>query len=235
MKYIFILWLVVSANAYSSELSFGIGEHKDCGVAKAFALNNALEHYAEKEFEVIKRNTCREVNANGVQCEFIKRTEVETSGTLKKILNEKVKKNNNSCVVEVKIQVEKARPLAGDIVNAKELAIDGERYKFDVLTKEPLYVYLFNAFDNKMKLMYPYDNRSNLLHGTLTLPDGIWWQADLPKGANESQETLMAVFSKEKITFGSSMDKEQIYRQIASMPMYSRRVVYHNFVIKRRK
>jgi hypothetical protein len=83
--------------------------------------------------------------------------------------------------------------------------------------------------------MYPYENRSNLLHGKLALPDGIWWQADLPKGINESNETLMAVFSKEKISFGNNMDKDEIYRQIASMPMYSRRVVYQNFVIKRRK
>jgi len=227
--------LLFSSNAYALDVSFGTGEDKDCNIAKAFAINNALEYYAEKEFEVKKRHTCREVNSDGVVCEFIKRTEVESNGVLKKVLNEKVKRNRNTCIVEVKIEIEQSRILRGDIVNAKEIAIDGERYNFDVVTKEPLYVYLFNAYENKIKLMYPYDNSSNLLHGTLRLPDNNWWQADLPKGMNQSEETVMAVFSKEKISFGKTMDKDEIYRQIASMPMYTRRVVYHNFVIKRRK
>ena len=227
--------LLISGSAYASDVEFGTGEHNDCNIAKAYAVNNALERYAGKEFEVIKRHTCRETNSTGVSCDFIKRTEIETVGVLKKVVSQKVKNNRHTCVVEVKIEVEKARPLAGDIVNAKEIAVDGTRYNFDIVTKEPLYVYLFNAYDNKIKLMYPYENRSNLLHGKLALPDGIWWQADLPKGIDESNETLMAVFSKEKISFGNNMDKDEIYRQIASMPMYSRRVVYQNFVIKRRK
>ena len=227
--------LLFSSNAYALDVSFGTGEDKDCTIAKAYAISNAIDYYAEKEFEVIKRQTCRETNSTGVSCEFIKRTEVESNGILKKVLNEKVKRNRNTCIVEVKIEIEPSRILRGDIINAKEIAIDGERYNFDVVTKEPLYVYLFNAYDNKIKVMYPYDNSSNLLHGVLKLPDNNWWQADLPKGVDQSEETVMAVFSKEKISFGKHMDKDEIYRQIASMPMYSRRVVYHNFVIKRRK
>jgi hypothetical protein len=226
---------VFSTNVYALDISFGTGEDKDCNIARAFAINNAIDHHAEKEFEVIKRQTCRETNSTGVSCEFIKRTEVESNGVLKKVLNERVRKNKHTCLVDVKIEIEPSRILRGDIINAKEIAIDGERYNFDIITKEPLYVYLFNAYQNTIKLMYPYDNSSNLLHGSLSLPDGNWWQADLPKGVNQSEETLMAVFSKEKISFGKHMDKDEIYRQIASMPMYSRRVVYHNFVIKRRK
>jgi hypothetical protein len=143
--------------------------------------------------------------------------------------------SNDVCVVEVKVLLEQSRQLAGDIENASNFAYNGHKYPFDVITREPLYVYLFSVYDDKMHMMYPYDGiKSNLLHGKLTLPDGIWWQADIMSDAAESKDTLMAVFTKVKITFGSSMTRDEIYRQISSVPINARRVVYHNFVIKRR-
>jgi hypothetical protein len=231
VKKIAILWLLLCANAYA-DVSFGTGEADDCSIAKAFAISDAIERYAEKEFEVRKQHICRERNAEGVECEFIKKTEVETAGTLKKVLSEKVKQKKDICVVEVKVELEQSRQLAGEI-DASTRAYDGQRYKFTVITKEPLYVYLFNVYDDKMHIMYPYDGiKSNLTDGKLTIPRE--WNAYVLDGATESKETLMAVFTKVKITFGSSMTRDEIYRQISSVPINARRVVYHNFVIKRR-
>jgi hypothetical protein len=86
-----------------------------------------------------------------------------------------------------------------------------------------------------MHQMYPYDGiKTNLIDGKLVLPNGIWWNADIMSNAPESKDTLMAIFSKVKITFRSSMTRDEIYRQISSVPINARRVVYHNFVIKRR-
>ena len=86
-----------------------------------------------------------------------------------------------------------------------------------------------------MNQMYPYDGiKSNLIDGKLVLPNGIWWNADIMSNDPQSKETLMAIFSKVKITFRSSMTRDEIYRQISSVPINARRVVYHNFVIKRR-
>jgi hypothetical protein len=229
-----ILWLLICANAYA-DVSFGTGESEDCNIAKALAVNDAIERYAEKEFEVKKQHICRERNAEGIECEYVKKTEVESAGTLKKVLSEKVKQKKDICVVEVKIELDPSRPLAGDILNASNFAYNGQRYPFDLITKEPLYVYLFSVYGDQMHMMYPYDGiKSNLIDGKLALPDGIWWQADIMSDAAESKDTLMAVFTKYKITFRSSMTRDEIYRQIASVPINARRVVYHNFVIKRR-
>jgi len=229
-----ILWLLVCVNAYA-DVSFGTGESEDCNIAKALAVNDAIERYAEKEFEVKKQHICRERNAEGIECEYVKKTEVESAGTLKKVLSEKVKQKKDICVVEVKIELDQSRPLAGDIENASNFAYNGQRYPFDLITKEPLYVYLFSVYGDQMHMMYPYDGiKSNLIDGKLALPDGIWWQADIMSDAAESKDTLMAVFTKYKITFRSSMTRDEIYRQIASVPINARRVVYHNFVIKRR-
>lgn len=234
MKKLAILWLLVCSNAFA-DVSFGTGESEDCNIAKALAISDAIERYAEKEFEVKKQHICRERNADGIECEYVKKTEIESAGTLKKVLGEKVKQKRDICVVEVKIELDPSRPLAGDILNASNFAFNGQRYPFDVITKEPLYVYLFSVYDNKMHIMYPYEGiKSNLIDGKLTLPDGIWWQADIMSDAIESKDTLMAVFTKYKITFKSSMTRDEIYRQISSVPINARRVVYHNFVIKRR-
>ena len=234
MKKFAILWLLVCVNAYA-DVSFGTGESEDCNIAKALAVNDAIERYAEKEFEVKKQHICRERNAEGIECEYVKKTEIESAGTLKKVLSEKVKQKKDICVVEVKIELDPSRPLAGDILNASNFAYNGQRYPFDLITKEPLYVYLFSVYGDQMHMMYPYDGiKSNLIDGKLALPDGIWWQADIMSDAAESKDTLMAVFTKYKITFRSSMTRDEIYRQIASVPINARRVVYHNFVIKRR-
>jgi len=234
MKRLALLWMLLCVNAYA-DVSFGTGESEDCNIAKALAVNDAIERYAVKEFEVKKQHICRERNAEGVECDYVKKTEVESAGTLKKVLSEKVKQKKDICVVEVKVLLEQSRPLAGDIDNASNFAYDGQKYPFDVITREPMYVYLFSVYDDKMHMMYPYDGiKSNLLHGKLTLPDGIWWQADIMSNATESKDTLMAVFTKVKITFRSSMTRDEIYRQISSVPINARRVVYHNFVIKRR-
>ena len=234
MKKFAILWLVLCANAYA-DVSFGTGEAPDCELAKAFAVSDAIERYAEKEFEVKKQQICRERNAEGIECEYVKKTEIESAGTLKKVLSEKVKQKKDVCVVEVKVELDQSRPLAGDIENASNFAVNGQRYKFDVITREPLYVYLFSVYGDKMHQMYPYDGiKSNLIDGKLMLPNGIWWNADIMSDDPESKDTLMAIFSKVKITFRSSMTRDEIYRQISSLPINARRVVYHNFVIKRR-
>ena len=234
MKKFAILWLLVCANAYA-DVSFGTGEDNDCNIAKALAVSDAIERYAVKEFEVKKQHICRERNAEGIECEYVKKTEVESAGTLKKVLSEKVKQKRDVCIVEVKIELDPSRPLAGDILNASNFAYNGQKYPFDVITKEPLYVYLFSVYGDKMHMMYPYDGiKSNLIDGKLALPDGIWWQADIMSDAIESKDTLMVVFTKYKITFKSSMTRDEIYRQISSVPINARRVVYHNFVIKRR-
>ena len=41
--------MVLCANAYA-DVSFGTGEAPDCDLAKAYAVSDAIERYAEKEF-----------------------------------------------------------------------------------------------------------------------------------------------------------------------------------------
>ena len=50
-----------------------------------------------------------------------------------------------------------------------------------------------------------------------------------------SKESIMVLFTKHRVTFKNQLTEKDIYDTIASIPVHSRKIVYHNFVIVRRK
>lgn len=230
-----LLCSLVCVNAHAYDISFGTGEDEDCNIARALAVNDALEQYASKEFDVKKQQICSERNADGLDCSFKKQIDIESAGTLKRVLSEKKKQRKDSCVVEVKIEIEKARPFFAS-VKAKPEYVAGRKFDFEVFTQEPLYVYIFNIHNGKdIDMLYPLeDNKFNIVDGRMEFPDTISFQATLPSGSEHSKETLMVVFTKHKLTFKRPSTKQEIYNMISSVPVYSRRIMYHNFIIKRR-
>lgn len=232
-KFALLCSALISTSVFASSIEFGTGEDADCEIARALAVNNALERFSEKEFEVNKKQICRERNAEGIDCQYSKEIATEVAGTLKKVLKEKVKENRHQCVVEVKVEIEKARPFFGQ-VKAKEVITAGKKFDFEVFTQEPLYVYVFNIHNNQISMLFPISNKGNIVDGRMELPENISFLATLPPQTNESKETLMVVFTKHKITFKRPMTKQDVYTTVASIPAYSRKIVYHNFVIQRR-
>jgi hypothetical protein len=230
-----LLCALVSSSAYALDVSFGTGEDVDCEVAKSFAVKDALQKYAEHEFSVSKQNVCTEKNAEGVECTYIRSIETDSVGSLKKILSEKKKQGRNSCVVEIKIEVEKAKQLLGYIKSQNSYKA-GDAFHFEVFTQEPLYVYVFNLYNvNSISMLYPLeDNRNNLVDGRLELPDHVAYTAALSQGVFKSKETLMTVFTRHKISFARVSTRKDVFDVISSVPRYSRKIVYHNFVIERR-
>jgi anti-anti-sigma regulatory factor len=230
-----LLCTLMSTSAYALDVSFGTGEDVDCDVARSFAVKDALQRYAEQEFAVNKQKVCTEKNAEGVDCTYIRSIETDSVGSLKKILSEKRKQGKDTCVVEVKVEVEKARQLLGQ-VKAQDSYRAGEAFRFEVFTQEPLYVYVFNMYNvNSISMLYPLeDNRNNLVDGRLELPDHVAFTAALSPGVVKSKETLMTVFTRHKISFERASTRKDVFDVISSVPRYSRKIVYHNFVIERR-
>lgn len=229
------LLMTLSATALA-DVSVGVGEAKDCEVAKAFAIKDAMEKFAVREFSVNKRQVCIEHNANGVDCAYYRQIETDSLAMLKKVVSHEQELNSDSCFVEVKIEVEKARDILGDVI-AKDSYKEGEQFAFDIVTKEPLYVYIFNMYyGSQISMLFPTElNRDNKVNGRLKLPQYMNLVADpLPLGVSKSKETLMVVFTRHKLTFKRPLTGKDIFETISSVPRYSRKIVYHNFVIERR-
>lgn len=236
MKKLTAAFLMTMSATAMADISVGVAEANDCEIAKSFAIKDALEKYGSREFSVNKRQVCVEHNANGVDCAYYRQIETDSLAMLKKVVSTEVEQKDDKCFVEVRVEVEKARELLGDVI-ARDSYKEGEQFAFDIETKEPLYVYIFNMFyGNQISMLFPTElNRDNLVKGRLKLPQYMNLVADpLPHGVYKSKETLMVVFTRHRLTFKRPLTGKDIFETISSVPRYSRKIVYHNFVIERR-
>jgi hypothetical protein len=231
-----LLLLLLFGTTLASETSFGTGEAKDCSLARALAIKDALEKYSEHEFDLTKKQTCKETNAQGVNCTFSKQLSTEVAGTLKRVISEKEKhKRDDVCVVEVKIEIESARTYFGNITGDVRV-FAGDVFDFKITTFERLYVYVFNIFNrSEIVLLYPTtNNHMNLVNGIMKFPSNLEFRTHLDYNVEISKESLMVVFTKHKLTFKNQLTSKDIYDTIANIPVHSRQIVYHNFEIIRR-
>lgn len=231
-----IALLIFYGTTMASEISFGTGEDKDCSLARALAIKDALERHSQHEFDLAQRQVCTEKNAQGVNCVFTRQLVTEVAGTLKRVVKEDVKqKRNDVCVVEVKVEIEKTRTYFGDIKGDTKVHA-GTEINFQIKTFEPLYVYLFNIYNrDEIVKLYPYENFSNnLVDGVMVFPEQVKFYTHLKHNSEFSKESLMVLFTKHKLTFKSQLTSKDIYDTIASIPVHSRKIVYHNFEIIRR-
>lgn len=233
--FVFIAFVLLWGTTLASEVSFGTGEDPDCNLAKNYAIQNAIERFAEQEIDVTKKHTCQEINGK-IDCSYRKTIESETSATFKKLLSEKVKKKKDLCVVEVKVELEKPRVFQVS-VKTKDFFFTNENLELFITTREPLYVYVFNIYhQEKVTKLYPSGNNHTLVNGNQNVPstDEVRFSTYLFNMEKFSEETLLVLFTKHKITFKRDLTKVELDDIIKSIPPYSRRVVYHNYVIKRR-
>jgi hypothetical protein len=230
-----LLIIIMYGTTLASEISFGSGEAKDCSLARALAIKDALESYSEQQFDLTKNQTCKETNAQGINCTFSKQLNTEVAGTLKRVISEKEKHKKDICVVEVKVEIESARVYFGDVTGDSKVYA-GDKLNFRVTTFERLYVYVFNIYNkSEIVLLYPKtSNHVNLVNGQMIFPTNLEFRTHLNYDTELSKESLMVLFTKHKLTFKNQLTAKDIYDTIAAIPVHSRHIVYHNFDIVRR-
>lgn len=230
---IFIATLLLWGTTFA-ETSKGQGYDEDCNLARAMAISNALDSYTRREFEVSQRHVCKEIQSD-ITCQYQKELSSQVAGTYKSILSEKKKKDGDICIVDVTIEVEKARMLKASVKGKKEY-YSGEIFDLALVTEEPLYAYVFNDHPDGLQVLLPPDNKPLLVHGKYEFSDNkkVKYQVTVYHPYEQSEDTIIVLFTKYKVTFKRQLTKKELYDTIKSIPVFSRRVVYHTVTIKRR-
>lgn len=228
--FVFLSIMLLGGTSFGNEVSSGRGESTNCELSRSLAIKNAIEKFSEREIEVSQRQTCKESKGQ-IDCSFIKDLQTKAGGTLKKVIEENHIIKDNSCIVNVRVEIERAKVFATD-VKAKDFYYAGEPLVFDLVTKEPLYVYIFNVYSfDDVNVLF---QTSEPLNGKLVLPQNKQIVTYLHGLQNVSDEYLIFLFTKHKLTFKKDLSKKEVESIIDSVPLYSRKVVFHNFKIIRR-
>lgn len=230
-----ITWLALIPSLAFADVSFGTGEDKNCEIARAMAIRDALEAHAGVEFDYIKKESCTEKKTN-IDCTFKKDFDTNSSGTLKKILKEDVKRKKDLCVVEIKVEIEPTKSLFVN-VDVKDKYYEGDPLEFKVYAGEPVYLYVFNI-DKKVELIFPnsqVDFLSNLIDTEFVFPGTDRASYVLfSESGNTIKGQLVFLFTKHKMFDRRGWTKSDLEDIIRSMPAFSRKVVYSDIIIQRR-
>jgi hypothetical protein len=218
-----------------ADVSFGTGEDKNCEIARAMAIRDALESHSGIEFDYVKKESCTEKNSN-IDCTFKKDFDTNSSGTLKKVLKEDVKQKKDVCVVEVKVEVEPTKALFVNL-ELKDKYLDGEPLEFKVYAGEPVYLYVFNVASS-VELIFPtsqVDFLSNLIDTEFVFPGTDRASYVLySESGNTVKGQLVFLFTKHKMFDRKMWTKTELEDIIRSMPAFSRKVIYNDIIIQRR-
>jgi hypothetical protein len=139
------------------------------------------------------------------------------------------------CLVEVKVEIERARQYEAS-VDTKRIYKPGEKIKVDVRVKEPLYLNIFNLHKKGVDLLFPNDyNKNTLIDDRFVFPGkDINVIASLDSSEDLSNETLLFLFTKRRQEFVSGdVTKETLKEILKSIPTFEKKLITHNFIIKR--
>lgn len=234
MKLAIFLAILLSWGTTLAATSKGKASDLDCNIAKSLAINNALENFSMREFDVKKNQLCKEIK-DDISCYYQREISSEVSGTFKKVIKQKTTRSDVICIVEIEILVEKTRTLKGE-VSGKQSYLSGEMLELTIQTKEPLYAYVYNDHPSGLQKLFPHIDVHQMINGTFKLEDHkkVKYQLSVAAPYEQSEDTLIVIFSKHKITFKNRLTKKEFYDTIRAVPPYSRKVVYHNIFINRR-
>lgn len=235
MKLVTALSALLMCSATLAATSNGKGVDENCDLARSLAINNALERFSMREFEASQKHVCKDIK-DDITCYYQKEIATEISGTFKRLISFNNKQRDGLCFVAVEIEVEKARPL-DVMVTGKDKYLSGDIFELTVKTKEPLFVYIYNDHVDGLQKLYPVlENKHELVLGTFRIEDNkkVKYVVSVNAPYERSEDTVIVVFSKVRMTFKSRLTKSEFYDTIKSVPTFSRRIVYHNVVIDRR-
>lgn len=234
MKLALFVSLGLLCSTTFADTSTGKGYDEDCSLAKAIAISNALDSYSKREFEVTRRHVCKEIK-NDITCEYEKNLSSQAAGTYKSLLSESKRKEGDICIVDVKIEIEKARMLKASVKGKKEY-YSGEIFDLALITEEPLFAYVFNDHADGLQVLLPPDNKPLIVNGKYEFSDNkkVKYQVTVYHPYEQSEDTIIVLFTKYKVSLKPRLTKKELYDTIKSIPVFSRRVVYHPVIIKRR-
>ena len=239
----FILLGLFAISAQASDISFGSGESKfsdlkhkrdACTIAENNAVNDALIKFAGREFTVNDEMFCVDTKQHAY-CNYIKEIDLSTSGTVRSVLDRIQRTEKDVCLVEVKVEIERARQYEAT-VDTKRIYKPGEKIKVDVRVKEPLYLNIFNLHKKGVDLLFPNDyNKNTLIDDRFVFPGkDINVIASLDSSEDLSNETLLFLFTKRRQEFVSGdVTKETLKEILKSIPTFEKKLITHNFIIKR--
>ena len=227
--------LILIPSIAFADISFGTGEDRNCEIARAMAIRDALESHSGVEFDYVKKESCTEKNTT-IDCTFKKDFDTNSSGTLKKVLKENVKQKKDLCIVEVKVEIEPTKALFVNL-ELKDRYYEGDPLEFKVYAGEPVYLYVFNV-DKKVELVFPnsqVDFLNNLIDTEFVFPGTDRASYILyNESGNTSKGQMVFLFTKHKMFDRKEWTKSELEDIIKSMPAFSRKVVYNDIIIQRR-
>jgi hypothetical protein len=242
MKKFFILWLVCT-NSFALEVSYGMGEHsysndKDkrqaCVLAENKAIDDALYKYASKQFETNQETFCVDTKEHAY-CNYVKDITFASAGSVRTLVDRIQRTDKNTCYVEVKAEIEKARQLNAN-VKSKRLYIAGDPLEVEVKVGEPLYLYIFNLHKKGVDVLFPNPyNKDMLVDDRFTFPSGdVKIIASLDNKDKLSNETMLFLFTKRRQDIDyRDVNKDNLKELLKTIPVFEKKIVQHNFVIKR--
>jgi len=202
-----LLTTLLCTSAHALEISYGAGESKfsnekdkrrACVLAENKALDDALLKYAGKEFRVEREQFCVDTKEH-TYCNYIREIDSSTAGTVSAVVDRIQRYDKDTCYVEVKAEIEKARQLSAS-VKSKRIYFTGDAIDVSVTTGEPLYLYVFNLHKKGLDILFPNEyNTNNLIDESFVFSSKDYkFTASLDKGDSLSNETLLFLFTKRR-------------------------------------
>jgi hypothetical protein len=212
-------------------ISDRFSEEQSCSIAENLAIENAIKSKNGVVLESTQIYNCKDTNQSA-DCNFEKNYEVSARGTVSEIVRKSKSIIGNKCVVNVQLKVEKSKYISINI-RGNDVYRAGEYLNYQISVQEPMYLYLISIYNNQAHILFPYEMYENKpIEENFILP--TVFRTYLPKGNKYSQEQLIFLFSKYKISLrlDQRMSVEQVQEMIKTIPVESRRVYYRTIAIK---
>lgn len=238
----FILPFLICTSAHALEVSYGMGEHtfnnekekrQACVLAENKAIDNSLFNYGKKQFETVQESFCIDTKENSY-CNYVKDVIFTSSGKVSSVIDRIKRTDKDTCYVEVKTEIEPLRQLNVN-VKSKRAYIVGDKFSTEIKVGEPLYMYIFNLHKKGVDIIFPNQyNEEALVDDRFELPKETNIIASLDKKDSSSNETLLFLFTKRRQDIDyRDVNKNTFMELINSIPVQERKIVQHNFIIKR--
>lgn len=237
-----LLPLLLCTPAHALEVSYGMGEYtfsndkekrQACVIAENKAIENSLFNYGQKQFETVQESFCVDTK-DYAYCNFVKNVIFTSSGKVSSVIDRVKRSDKDTCYVEVKTEIEPFRQLNAS-VKSKRSYIVGDKFNADIKVGEPLYLYIFNLHKKGVDIIFPNQyNTDSLVDDRFELPKDTDIIASLDKKDSSSNETLLFLFTKRRQDIDyRDVNKNTFTELINSIPVQERKIVQHNFIIKR--
>lgn len=204
-----------------------------CTLAENNALKDALINFSQKQFTATSQSVCHDSKDN-TYCDFIKEIDASTAGTIHSVVDRVRRTKGNTCFIEVKVEVEKARQLPVS-VDSKRIYYERDPLNVEVSTDIPVYLHILNLHEKGVDLIFPnkYDDET-LIDDRFEFPGDQFEVLATTNGLKESKETLLFVFTKRRQYIDPEISPDQFKQLLESIPVNEKRLIQHNIVIRSR-